>query len=387
MQRAFASSDEKRLRTSIAIVTYAPFISIMPCVLIGLISVTLFNSDSVRSDQVFTLLMRMLLSKGGFAYWIVSVLMAATVASIMSTADSILMGISSLICLNVVKAHFWKNITEKKNIIVSKITSVVVLAISVTATNFFHLDLKDMLIVQMGILMQAAPSFYLGLYLTTPVLTSFALITGLIIGNLASIVIVILFKKPFGVDAGIYGLGLNLLTVLIICFITWARGDTKNDDQAIPLAPLFNVEDQKETYGPSAETHIQSVIGGIENKKEDVAKEISLEEENNELIQDEKIGNENSSQRVESNEVIDYPKNIKLDLNARHPGKFIVCWFLLLLYVAAFFPFYRKPGTQDAFILGFPIWAFVSLVISFVTVLYITFSTIFLWKSAKVTIN
>jgi len=181
------------------------------------------------------------------------------------------------------------------------------------------------LLIQYDILLQIAPTFYLGLFTTC--VGAGSLVPGIVLGAAVGLFVEFKWKQLYGMDSGVVGMLFNILLVGILSLIFW-----------------------------------------IKKRKED--------SENNEV---QMLVNEKAKEALQLDDVTP-----TLDMNARHPAQKRGYWIFAVLCLFIAVPFYRKAGTSDPFIIGFPVWAFTSLCIMFVLCCIITACTMFLWKDSRV---
>jgi Na+/proline symporter len=137
--------------------------------------------------------------------------LGAVVAATMSTIDSALLAISSLITKDIyhpMRPH----LSDRQLTLTGKVVSGVLLA-GVVA---FTIALKEQTIwrlleIKLEILCQIAPAVMLGLHM--PKLRGLAVLAGLVAGTVIAVLLSFEWlgeSKPFGVHAGVWGLAANL---------------------------------------------------------------------------------------------------------------------------------------------------------------------------------
>eukprot|EP01130_Rhizamoeba_saxonica_P003204 TRINITY_DN1370_c0_g1_i3.p1 TRINITY_DN1370_c0_g1~~TRINITY_DN1370_c0_g1_i3.p1 ORF type:complete len:504 (-),score=41.17 TRINITY_DN1370_c0_g1_i3:289-1800(-) len=214
LQRFLASKSEHTIKRSVVILSFTPYIAGIAPITIGLIGLSLFDVSDQESDQIFSLVMSDLMSKGDIYYWIVCFIISSAVAAIMSTGDSGLMAVSSMVSLDLVKSHLLKNRSDRFYLVIGKISSFVVLLICVILANVVKLNLKNLLGLQLSLTMQVAPAYILGL--RVPSINSFPIIGGMIWGMIVTFGLIIVDVKPLGIEAGVFGLLLNVCVIICI---------------------------------------------------------------------------------------------------------------------------------------------------------------------------
>ena len=147
-------------------------------------------------------------------YWLVVVVFAAILAALMSTADSALLSISSMITRDIYQPYFKPGSSQAELTRVGKMSSwgiivvLVLIAISTEKTLIRLLELK------FEILIQIVPCFFLGLYWKR--LSSRTVLTGLLVGLAVALWLWGMgYTRIWGFHAGVVGLGADFLCCLI----------------------------------------------------------------------------------------------------------------------------------------------------------------------------
>ena len=99
-----------------------------------------------------------------------SLLVAAMLAAMMSTMDSSMLSLSSMVTLDVVKG-IWPTLSEHGQLITGKLVGLVLVMGSVTMTSLLQFNLASLLTIQANLLLQVAPTFMFGVLnrtLTSP---------------------------------------------------------------------------------------------------------------------------------------------------------------------------------------------------------------------------
>eukprot|EP01130_Rhizamoeba_saxonica_P016172 TRINITY_DN7426_c0_g1_i1.p1 TRINITY_DN7426_c0_g1~~TRINITY_DN7426_c0_g1_i1.p1 ORF type:complete len:593 (+),score=75.26 TRINITY_DN7426_c0_g1_i1:378-2156(+) len=314
LQRLMAAKDEKTLQFTLSFFPWTGLVCLSSIVL-GLFSISQFDLPDSESDQVFSLVLKYILHKGGIYYWIVAILLAASVASLMSTGDSGLMAISSLISWDLLKGHIWKNATEKQILIVSKLCSAIILTICVILAVTVNINLKTVLNLQFNLMMQVGPSFIIGIQF--PNIKASPVLFGQCLGIFTTVCLVAADVSPLGIEAGIYGMILNLLGILI-------------------------------------------------------SHQLMIRME----------GDRNSGELVDLNDVSHDLGSTDLLIKMKEPFQYWWIWALYFLILIVSIPFYRQVGYQDAFVLGFPVWALVSLLCYLVACFGLTIVCYLFWDTS-----
>ena len=223
IQRIYAARSQKVLRNGVATMAFLPLTASLVAVLVGitaLASPELSELSSADSDRVFSEVCRIIMGKSVLHRWLVVLLLAAVLAALMSTADSVLLSVSSMLTKDIYFRQINKNASQAKLTLIGKIISfIVVFIIASVAIYLQSLENKPTLVKLMNmkfdILMQLAPGFILGMHWRG--MKANAPFWGLVCGLIC---IFTLYRVDtltnWGIHAGIFGLIVNLLIVFII---------------------------------------------------------------------------------------------------------------------------------------------------------------------------
>ena len=150
-----------------------------------------------------------------FGYWLVVVLFAAILAAIMSTADSVLLSISSMLTKDIYGRFINPNATEGQLTRFGKRLSwIIVVIVAVLAILLRGTDLVKLLDRKFDLLVQLAPAFFIGIHWLK--LRSGPVLLGMIVGIALSLMLAYgIDGKIWGFHAGLYGLVVNVLIAVV----------------------------------------------------------------------------------------------------------------------------------------------------------------------------
>lgn len=223
VQRIFAARDEFSLRRSLAAMAFMPLGTTFLAFLIGFIALSRFPGLSQgESDRVTIYVLGDIVHHSAFTYWLVVFVFSALVAAIMSTADSALLSMGSMFTKDIYKNYLNKDATSREMLIVGKTFSWGVMAFLILMA---WVSLKTessiwMLIeLKLEFMVQLSPVFLLGVYWRS--MSARATFAGMVLGTLFTLVIwcgeaaeLWSTRKPWGIDAGIWGLLLNYVVCI-----------------------------------------------------------------------------------------------------------------------------------------------------------------------------
>lgn len=215
IQRLYASRSTRVLKRSLALMTLMPFTTALIAMICGVTgSVVLPDLAPGETDQVLARLCSLIMGQSIQGYWLVVLIFAAALAALMSTADSALLSISSMITKDIYQVYFRPQSTEVDLTRVGKwcswiiVTVLVVIAIGTEKTLIRLLELK------FEVLIQIAPCFFLGLYWKR--LRGDTVLTGMLAGLLVGLGLTWLgYPRLWGFHAGVVGLLVNFGCCLV----------------------------------------------------------------------------------------------------------------------------------------------------------------------------
>jgi SSS family solute:Na+ symporter/sodium/pantothenate symporter len=215
IQRIFAARLAKTLRHSLSVMAVLPLVSVLAVFALGIIAIVQFPGlGKAESDQVLALILRDVMSTGALGYWVVVMVLAAIVAALMSTADSALLTISSMVSHDIYGVYLRPKAGQGELTRVGKYSSWAMIALMVWVSTLENLTLVDLLVLKFEVLVQVAPAFYLGL--NWPQLRTSSVLSGLIVGLTVSLTFWALGASPLGVHPGVFGLLANVSTIIAV---------------------------------------------------------------------------------------------------------------------------------------------------------------------------
>ena len=213
IQRIYAAKSATVLRRSLCLMAFLPLTTALITLIVGIMGLA-HIPNLEQTDTLLTVVCRRVQEGSVFGRWLVVILFSAILAAIMSTADSVLLSISSMFTKDIYSRHINPRGSDKHLTFVGKVSSwllvagMVVLAIELRGTTLVKLlDRKFDLLVQL------APAFFLGLHWKH--LHTGATFAGMVVG-LATVFVLLGFghERVFGFHPGLVGLVLNLACAL-----------------------------------------------------------------------------------------------------------------------------------------------------------------------------
>jgi len=170
MQRMFSPKDKKALTLSISILSFCPYFLHMIPIVVGLIHLSRspdypgFNN----ADQTFSVVIAEMVRSGdAFQYLTSCLMLTVSLAAIMSSIDSALLTISSIVSIDLIKPViqlFKYEVEESKYLIFSKLLSLGMVVIIAPLSTFVKPDLSTLIVVQNNLVLQLVPPYFCALY-------------------------------------------------------------------------------------------------------------------------------------------------------------------------------------------------------------------------------
>lgn len=226
VQRMFLAEKDRDLLPVIKLLLFSPFVAMGPGLIAGIVLAAnwpLWGGWTGCASAFASLGVALQQDGGTFVYGLISVLSCAALAAIMSSADSVILGVSNVINVSVFKDIVNPDASGQATVRLGQVISVVMCLISFGLAMFINgATFLNWLSVQNGLLFQIAPAVLLGLYTNV---SPKAILSGLAVGMVVSFPL--LYQMLFGSQAikGLLGAyiaapslaaGLNFLTVALV---------------------------------------------------------------------------------------------------------------------------------------------------------------------------
>ena len=228
IQRIFAARSERVLQRSLAVMAFLPFTTALIVVFVGVIGAAhIPDLNNAQTDRILTLICREVQSSSTFGYWLVVVLFAAILGALMSTADSCLLTLSSMITKDLYLPFVNPDASESQLTQLGKRCSwLIILFMSGLAIYLNQLEQKPTLVklldMKFDMLIQLVPAFVVGIH--TQKLRAIPVALGIVVG------LIVTFSlygnesvQEIGFHSGLYGLAANVLVTGIGSYLTKQR--------------------------------------------------------------------------------------------------------------------------------------------------------------------
>ena len=217
IQRIYASRSGKALRHSLAGMAILQVFATLIAVIAGIYAIALIPGlEGVQADQALMRIFRLIQEDSLFGYWLVVILFAAIISAMMSTADSALLTISSMVTKDVYGGYFHGNASQAELTRVGKLCSwaLIVFLVWLAIMLKDKASLISLIDRKFDILVQLAPAFMLGIRWGK--LQAGPVVLGLVTGLAVSLALAfgpfdfVTGGKIWGFHPGLYGLFINL---------------------------------------------------------------------------------------------------------------------------------------------------------------------------------
>jgi Na+/proline symporter len=211
IQRIYAAESERTLKRSLARMAWMPFLTTGPILLVGLIAVRAFPGLSkMQSEQVVGMMANAVALAHPIFHFLMLLLFAAVVGAIVSTADSVILTLSSMFSKDIYSRFVAPSSGEKQQILFGKVAGVVMVFLLLLVAWNPPGTLYEIFILKFEVLIQVAPAFILGLYWKK--LARGPVFLGMLAGaGLAGYMTIAGIRTWHGWQAGLVGLALNIV--------------------------------------------------------------------------------------------------------------------------------------------------------------------------------
>ena len=212
IQRIFAARSGRVLQRSFALMSFMPFTTTLVVTLIGLAAIPrLAGLGELEADRVMPLLLEQWAELGPLAMLAAVIVFLGALAAIMSTADSVLLSLGSMVAGDLLGGSGRDPATTALG---KRVAVGVMLAMAALALVARDITLWGLIELKMEVLIQCVPAFLLALHWQR--LRAGPTLVGLVLGTLVAVSGVLLgVKRVEGIHLGVIGLGLNTLVAVL----------------------------------------------------------------------------------------------------------------------------------------------------------------------------
>lgn len=215
IQRIFAAESLRSTQQAYWIMLFMPVIVLVPLTMVSMAAPQWITGLEGRdTERIMLYVIAQLDQHISFARLLLTVYLAAGIAAIMSTIDSALLTLGSMITHEAIQPRF-PQLSQERLQRVGKGLSWGLMAIMVAIAIVMPQSVWSVLILMLEVMLQLVPAVLLGVWL--PKLQGRGLFVGLVCGLTVTLTIKAMgLGLPLGVHAGMWGMFFNLGAVLII---------------------------------------------------------------------------------------------------------------------------------------------------------------------------
>ena len=214
IQRIYAARSPRVLRQSLAVMALMPLPTMIISVIAGIMALAYIPGlEGASADQIFGRVLREIQLHSALGYALVVVTLAAVLAAMMSTADSALLSISSMLTKDICAAHVMQDASQETLTRLGKAISWLI----IIALIFLALLLREksslvqLIDRKVDLLVQLVPAFMLGLRWRR--LRAQPVLIGLSAGVIIALVLAFV-ELPFVVKGKVYGFHPGLVALI-----------------------------------------------------------------------------------------------------------------------------------------------------------------------------
>src|SRR5699024_2972624 len=162
-----------------------------------------------ESEQLVGMMANHIAAQNGLFYWAMILLFGGIIAAIVSTADSVLLTLSSVVSKDVYGRYINPSASDEKQIFIGKVTGVIFVIGLLLLAWYPPATLYRIFILKFELLIQIAPAFIIGLYWKK--MHSNAVFIGMLVGTIIASYMAFAGLKPLGIASGLWGLFVNII--------------------------------------------------------------------------------------------------------------------------------------------------------------------------------
>jgi len=219
IQRIYAAESERTLKKSLLRMAWMPFFTTGVVFIIGVIGTQAFPGlDRMQSEQLVGMMAAGIAGKSTLNYWLMMLLFSGVIGAIMSTTDSVILSLSSLLSNDIYGKLIKPEADEAEKVLWGKVVGIILVFLLLVIAWKPPATLVEIFTLKFEVLIQVAPAFLLGLYWKG--LSK----TGVLLGMLSGAVLAggMTFsgmKTLWGWHGGVLGLALNIVVSVIFSLL------------------------------------------------------------------------------------------------------------------------------------------------------------------------
>lgn len=220
IQRIFAAKSARVLRNAVTFMAFMPWVTVMPMFLVGILSISrLSGLEGIEADQVMPQLMRLWAEQSPWLQVMATLVLIGTLAAIMSTADSVLLSLSSIAAKDILGRTWLRQATPERLTRWGKWISWVVMGAMMLYALSPRISLWGLIELKLEVLIQTAPLFILGTLWRG--LNAKGALVGILVGTAVGAGLSLAgYGKLWGWHAGVLGLAANLALAVAVSLVS-----------------------------------------------------------------------------------------------------------------------------------------------------------------------
>lgn len=238
VQRIFAAKSENTLKRSLQIMVFMPICTTFFMIVVGLVGAAKFPGlDKSQSEKITLIILNDLAQSFPAIQFLLILFLAAAIAAIMSTVDSALLSISSMVAQDLYRP-LKPNAPQERLTFAGKIISWAVMAGMAGLALVIGETIWTLIKIKLELLCQVVPAIFLGVHFKS--LKARPVMAGLIVGTTVTVGYLVLEKlgpdtvfgmqvssTPLGIHVGVWGLALNLIVVAAMSALSKSETDNQ----------------------------------------------------------------------------------------------------------------------------------------------------------------
>lgn len=223
LQRIFAARNTISLRRAMIWMGFLPLTTTFVVMLLGVAAIPRFAELGViEADRVMPMLLAQWAESGGAWQFFAILVFVAALAAIMSTADSVLLSLGSIIAGDLLG----RDTNDPRTTRTGKYAAMVVMSIALGFALFPTLSLWRLTELKLEVLIQAAPAFMVGIHWKR--FTAKAALAGIGVGILIALVALVFdVRRIYGFHVGVVAVTFNLAVAVLLTLFPTRGGGVK----------------------------------------------------------------------------------------------------------------------------------------------------------------
>ena len=213
IQRIYAARSLRTTRQAYWVMLFMPVVTLLPLTLVSMSAAGWIEGLSGRdTERIMLYVIASLDQHISWAPLLLTVYLAAGIAAIMSTIDSALLTLGSMVTNDVIRTR-WPALSQAGLQRIGKLLAWVLMAVMVVAAILLPQSVWSVLVLMLEVMLQLAPAVLLGVWWRS--VSGPAMFAGLLAGLSLTLMLKVAGQTPLTLHAGLWGVMLNLVVVLL----------------------------------------------------------------------------------------------------------------------------------------------------------------------------